>query len=68
MSLTAHFLQSEWLVLTSNEGSIHVETLTSKISYTIVETETEALTKSFIGNFLSAKVSLLLPLLLVFDH
>ena len=60
MSLTAHFLQSEWLVLTSNEGSIQVETLTSKISYTIVEIETEALTKSFYWKLFISKTFIII--------
>ena len=64
-SLTAHFLQSEWLSLMKAPFMLK-ESLSSKISCTTEQTE--PLTKSFIGNFLSAKVSLLLPLLLVFDH
>ena len=66
MSLTAHFLQSELLSLM--KAPFMSEVYPPRSVVTVVQTE--PLTKSFIGNFLSAKVSLLLPCLCCryFDH
>ena len=54
MSLTAHFLQSELLSLM--KAPFMSEVYPPRSVVTVVQTE--PLTKSFIGNFLSAKVSL----------